>query len=81
MSNLPELPSPCTGICTIEEDSGFCTGCLRTRKEISIWRKSTNDDRYLILQDLKQRRMARGQISESDLKPRRRRKKTTPSVA
>ncbi|WP_420549201.1 DUF1289 domain-containing protein [Curvivirga sp.] len=74
MSNLPEIPSPCTGVCKIEDDSQLCGGCLRTRDEIRNWRKSSNDDRLLVLQELKKRRMARGKVSESDLKPRRRRR-------
>ena len=74
MRNLPEIPSPCVSVCRIGEDSPFCEGCLRTRDEIRLWGKSSNDDRLLILQQLKKRRMAQGRVSESDLKPRRRRR-------
>jgi len=74
MSNLPEIPSPCTGVCRIGAETQLCEGCLRTRDEIRNWRKSSNDERLLVLQELKKRRMANGRISESDLKPRRRRR-------
>ncbi|MGI9424599.1 MAG: DUF1289 domain-containing protein [Hyphomicrobiaceae bacterium] len=30
-------PSPCVGICTMDDASGFCCGCGRTGPEISEW--------------------------------------------
>ncbi|RED54226.1 DUF1289 domain-containing protein [Aestuariispira insulae] len=74
MSSLPDIPSPCTGVCTLDKQSGLCKGCLRSRDEIRIWGKSDNEARLAILQELKKRRMAAGRISESDLRPRRRRR-------
>ena len=74
MSNLPEIPSPCTGVCTLDKETDICKGCLRSRDEIRIWGKSDNETRLKILQELKKRRMAQGRVSESDLRPRRRRR-------
>ena len=31
------LPSPCIGICVMEEGSGLCKGCQRTIDEIIDW--------------------------------------------
>jgi predicted Fe-S protein YdhL (DUF1289 family) len=36
------IPSPCIGICTMDEALGFCLGCGRTGDEIAEW--STADD-------------------------------------
>ena len=75
MSSLPDIPSPCTGICTLDKELDRCVGCLRTRDEIRAWGKASNEERFQILQELKQRRMADGRVSESDLRPRRRRRR------
>lgn len=32
-----EVMSPCIGVCTVDEDSGFCLGCYRTVDEIQGW--------------------------------------------
>jgi predicted Fe-S protein YdhL (DUF1289 family) len=29
--------SPCVGVCKIDEDTGFCHGCARTRNEVAAW--------------------------------------------
>ncbi len=31
------LPSPCIGICVMDQDSGLCKGCQRTIDEIIDW--------------------------------------------
>lgn len=74
MSNLPDIPSPCVGICKLDRETKLCEGCLRTVEEIRIWASASNETRYAILQDLKKRRIAAGRVSESDLRPRRRRR-------
>lgn len=33
----PEVQSPCIGICTIDDVTGFCQGCFRTLAEIQGW--------------------------------------------
>lgn len=32
-----EIESPCIGVCTIDEATGFCQGCFRTLEEIQGW--------------------------------------------
>ena len=31
------VPSPCNGVCTIDQVTGFCAGCFRTLDEIAAW--------------------------------------------
>lgn len=33
-------PSPCIGICRIDDATGLCAGCARTGEEIAIWRQA-----------------------------------------
>lgn len=30
-------PSPCTGVCRIDAETGWCKGCARTLDEIADW--------------------------------------------
>jgi predicted Fe-S protein YdhL (DUF1289 family) len=32
-----DVPSPCMGVCRMDEASGLCEGCLRTLDEIARW--------------------------------------------
>jgi hypothetical protein len=32
-----EIQSPCIGVCSIDEASGYCYGCYRTIEEIKGW--------------------------------------------
>lgn len=34
----PMPPSPCVGICEMDETTGYCRGCARTGEEIAGWR-------------------------------------------
>lgn len=33
--------SPCTNVCTMDTDTGWCLGCGRTLGEIAEWPKAT----------------------------------------
>jgi len=59
-SRESRVPSPCTGICRIDDETGICAGCLRTLGEIAAW--STLDDvaKHAIWQALLQRRDGAG---------------------
>jgi|SoiMethySBSTD1v2_1073268.scaffolds.fasta_scaffold943102_2 predicted Fe-S protein YdhL (DUF1289 family) len=50
------VPSPCTGVCRIDERHGLCAGCLRSLDEIAAW--STLDDpaRLVVWRRLRARR-------------------------
>ena len=48
--------SPCINICVMDEDTGFCAGCLRTLDEITEWAGSDSGTKREILQKLTDRR-------------------------
>ncbi len=79
MSELPDIPTPCVGVCTIDAETRLCAGCLRTAVEIAMWPEATNAERLRIVEALRERRRARGITSAADSRPRRRRPAGTPS--
>ena len=40
------IASPCINVCKMDEQTGLCSGCLRTIDEIALW-SSTDDSRRL----------------------------------
>lgn len=50
------IASPCTNICEIDVDSGFCIGCARTLDEIMQWRAVTDQQRQEIIDQLPHRK-------------------------
>jgi predicted Fe-S protein YdhL (DUF1289 family) len=32
-----EVQSPCIGVCSMDDSTGFCLGCYRTMDEIQQW--------------------------------------------
>lgn len=44
------VPSPCTGVCTLDPTRQHCLGCLRTLAEIARWGSATDDEKRQILQ-------------------------------
>jgi predicted Fe-S protein YdhL (DUF1289 family) len=69
-----DVPSPCIGVCRLDEANGLCAGCLRTAAEIAAWPFASNTERLEIVQRLRQRRRAAGRTSPADSRPRRRRR-------
>ncbi len=49
--------SPCVSICTMDEASGWCEGCLRTLDEIALWSVLDDDDKRAVWVELGQRRV------------------------
>lgn len=49
------IESPCILICSIDEASGHCHGCGRTRDEIAGWMGFTADERRAIMDELPKR--------------------------
>lgn len=47
---------------------------MRTTAEIAEWGGASNERRLEIVQELRKRRIAAGRVSDSDLRPRRRRR-------
>ena len=50
------VPSPCTNVCRMSPDTGWCEGCQRTIDEITRWSRTTDEDRRGILTALAERR-------------------------
>ena len=69
---MDTIPSPCLGICRIDETTGWCVGCLRTPEEIALWPAADRALRLELLARLRQRRRALGRTSPADRRPRRR---------
>lgn len=70
--SLPDIPSPCVGVCRLHEQTRLCEGCLRTAAEIARWPDADNAERLEIVQRLRARRRALGITSAADSRPRRR---------
>ncbi|MDH3661334.1 MAG: DUF1289 domain-containing protein [Alphaproteobacteria bacterium] len=70
-----DIPSPCLGICTLDQETRRCRGCMRTAAEIARWPRADEAERLQILQALRQRRRAAGITSEADSRPRRRKRR------
>ena len=49
------VKSPCTNICAINYNLGFCMGCKRTIKEIANWSNLSDEKRGKILSDAMRR--------------------------
>lgn len=43
------IPSPCKGVCRIDEPSQLCEGCLRTIDEITRWSRMDSDQKLAVL--------------------------------
>ena len=52
--------SPCTAVCVLDSDSGYCRGCFRTVAEISAWGSLGRAEKLRILTDLPARRPRAG---------------------
>jgi uncharacterized protein len=50
-------PSPCINICRMDAATGWCEGCLRTLDEIAVWGSLPDDDKRVVWQQLRQRRI------------------------
>ena len=53
---LHQPPSPCIGVCRIDQATGWCRGCWRTLEEIADWPLLSVRDKDLLLFRLEGRR-------------------------
>ncbi|MEP3245444.1 MAG: DUF1289 domain-containing protein [Sneathiella sp.] len=56
--SVPDLPSPCTGVCTMDMKNEYCVGCFRSRLEIGGWIHMSNDEKLIVIKELRARRKA-----------------------
>ncbi len=59
------MESPCILICSIDDATGYCFGCGRTREEIGAWTLITALERRAIMSELPAR------LETVERKPRR----------
>lgn len=50
-----EVQSPCIGVCSIDEASGYCAGCYRTIEEIKGWWDMSQPEQKKLVAELEQR--------------------------
>lgn len=46
----PSIPSPCIGVCKIDDAHGLCIGCARSADEVAEWRSGTEAWRQSVWQ-------------------------------
>lgn len=64
------VESPCILVCSIDERTGYCFGCGRTRGEIGDWLTMTSDERRAIMSSLPAR------LETVERRPRRETRRT-----
>jgi len=58
VNHVGPLPSPCTSICKMNAENGFCQGCWRTLDEITNWSVASEAKKMQIWLAISQRRLA-----------------------
>ena len=51
--------SPCINVCSMDDASGLCQGCLRNIDEIAAWGSLSHAARLTVMRELGQRRKLR----------------------
>ncbi|MBB3977777.1 hypothetical protein GGQ64_002991 [Rhizobium azooxidifex] len=59
------MESPCILVCSIDDATGYCFGCGRTREEIGAWTQYTSEQRRALMAALPER------LSVIERRPRR----------
>lgn len=49
-------PSPCTSVCRMDLEHGWCAGCWRTLDEIAHWGGASGDYKRAVLAQIERRR-------------------------
>jgi predicted Fe-S protein YdhL (DUF1289 family) len=62
MTTIPSIPSPCIGICRLDQATGYCLGCGRTADELAEWSSATDARRSAIWSKLPLRFAALGLV-------------------
>ncbi len=55
----PEVPSPCIGVCQLNEATMLCSGCYRTLDEIGHWAVLDDAERLVVWQQVEARQPVR----------------------
>ena len=59
--SLPSPQSPCISVCALDEND-ICMGCYRSAEEITDWFMASDEEKYRILERVRERREADGGI-------------------
>ena len=59
--SLPSPQSPCISVCALDEND-ICMGCYRSTEEITDWFMASDEEKYRILERVRERREADGGI-------------------
>jgi predicted Fe-S protein YdhL (DUF1289 family) len=51
----PFVPSPCIGVCALDDATNMCIGCGRTLAEVAAWSRLTNAQRREVVARLPDR--------------------------
>jgi predicted Fe-S protein YdhL (DUF1289 family) len=49
---MTPIESPCILVCSIDDKTGYCFGCGRTRAEIGAWVGMTSTERRAVMAEL-----------------------------
>ncbi|MBC3870857.1 DUF1289 domain-containing protein [Undibacterium oligocarboniphilum] len=49
------VPSPCVGICRMDQEKAWCAGCFRTIEEITCWSTAADQEKLRIWRLIRQR--------------------------
>ncbi|MBC3862703.1 DUF1289 domain-containing protein [Undibacterium jejuense] len=49
------VPSPCVGVCKMDEKAGWCAGCFRTIDELTAWSTASNQSKLQVWRLVKHR--------------------------
>jgi uncharacterized protein len=58
MSAEIEIQSPCIGVCSMDDSTGFCLGCYRTMDEIQQWWDLDNTQKQAVVDSASARESA-----------------------
>ena len=61
-ARIPDVPSPCIGVCFIDQPSGLCRGCYRSLAEIAGWLEMTPEQKLATLAQLEARKVDYGEL-------------------
>ena len=50
-----EIQSPCIGVCSVDDNTGYCYGCYRTVHEIKSWWNLSQSEQKNLLSVLEER--------------------------
>lgn len=49
------VPSPCVGICRMDQEKAWCSGCFRTIEEITRWSTAADQEKLRVWRLISQR--------------------------